>query len=160
MRKEDVELVREGEVEYWAYSIRPDAGTVKGKKARQVPLHPHLVELGFIDMVKAAPGGHLFVTPNPEEPDPKKRVLGPLKGVTNRLAAATRAVVPDPTVDPNHGWRHRFTALSYEHDVSDDLSRVIMGHSGKDVHAKVYGLKGKGAGLYREMCKLPAIILE
>ncbi len=156
LRKEDVELLREGDVEYWAYTIMPEAGAVKGNKARQVPVHPHLVELGFIDMVKAAPKGHLFLTPNAKTGD----VLGPLQGVKNRLAEATREVVKDKTVDPNHGWRHWFTALSYEHDVSDDLSRVIMGHSGKDVHAKVYGLKGKGAGLYREMKKLPAIELD
>jgi integrase len=159
LRKEDVTLVREGDTEYWAYAIRQEAGTVKGKKDRQVPVHPHLVELGFIDMVKAAPGGYLFLTPNPTEEDPQG-VLGPLQGVKNRVAEAAREVVPDKTVAPNHGWRHRFTLLSYEHDVSEDLARVIVGHSGKDVHAKVYGLKGKGAGLYREMCKLPKINLD
>jgi integrase len=155
LRKEDVQMVRDGELEYWVYTITPAAGTVKGKQARQVPVHPHLVELGFIDMVKAAPKGHLFLTPNAETGD----VLGPLQGVKNRLAEAARAVVPDKSVDPNHGWRHRFTLLSYDHDVSEDLARVIMGHSGKDVHAKVYGPKGKSAGLYREMCKLPKIEL-
>jgi integrase len=159
LRKEDVALVREGDTEYWTYAIRQEAGTVKGKKDRHVPVHPHLVELGFVEMVHAAPSGHLFLTPNPKDGD-TEGVLGPLQGVKNRVAEAARKVVPDKTVDPNHGWRHWFTLLSYEHDVSEDLARVIVGHSGKDVHAKVYGLKGKGAGLYREMCKLPTIKLD
>lgn len=159
LRKRDVAKVVEDGEEHWSITITPEAGTVKGGKARQVPLHPHLVELGFIGMVKAAPEGYLFLTPNPKDDDPDG-VLGPLQGVKNRVAEAARKAVPDKTVDPNHGWRHWFTALCYEHQVSDDLSRVIMGHSGKDVHAKVYGLKGKGKGLYREMCKLPRIELD
>jgi hypothetical protein len=33
--------------------ITPDAGTVKTGKARTVPIHPHLVEMGLVDYVEA-----------------------------------------------------------------------------------------------------------
>jgi len=98
LRKEDVR--REGQ--YWTATITPEAGTVKSDEVRVVVLHPHLIELGFIKFVQSARPGHLFLRPS-DDGD----VLGPLQGVKNRLAEFVRALVPDRTVDPNHGWRHR-----------------------------------------------------
>jgi len=59
LRKEDIR--REGK--HWVVTITPEAGTVKNNEARDVVLHPHLVELGFIEFVKRAPKGHLFLRP-------------------------------------------------------------------------------------------------
>ncbi len=144
LRKMDVQETGD----HWSISITPEAGTVKGNVQRLVPLHPHLVELGFLDFVASAPDGHLFLRPNKCTGD----VLGPLKGVKNRVREFVRIYVPDRNVQPNHAWRHLFITRSREADVDQELRRMITGHSGEGVDEKVYG---SPAGLYREICKLP-----
>jgi integrase len=129
LRKEDVR--QQGK--HWVATITPDAGTVKTDEARHVVLHPHLVELGFIDFVKGARSGHLFLRPSA-----KGGVLGPLQGVKNRLAEFVRAVVPDKKVDPNHGWRHRFKTVCREVGVDTEVRDYIQGHAPKTV-AEQYG---------------------
>lgn len=153
LRKEDVALVIEDGEEHWSITITPEAGTVKGGKSRQVPLHPHLVEMGFVQTVQRAAEGHLFLRPNTKTGD----VLGPLQGVKNRLAEAARAVVPDKGVSPNHGWRHWFITRCRKEGVSQELRRMITGHSGEGVDEQDYG---EPAGLYGEIKKLPAISLD
>lgn len=149
LRKQD--LKREGD--HWEIVITPEAGTVKGGQFRRVPLHPHLVDVGFPAMVQGAPDGHLFLRPNAESGD----VLGPLKGAINRVTEFVRLQVADVRVSPNHAWRHRFITLCREHGVSEELRDMIVGHVGKSVAAREYG---GPAGLYREICKLPRIKLD
>jgi integrase len=149
LRKQDLRR----EDDHWEIVITPEAGTVKGGSFRTVPLHPHLVEVGFPAMVQAAPDGHLFLRPNAETQD----VLGPLKGAINRVTEFVRLHVPDTRVSPNHAWRHRFITLCREHGVSEELRDMIVGHTGKTVAAREYGGR---AGLYREICKLPRLSVE
>ena len=52
LRKKDVQQV-DG---IWTVRITPEAGTVKTNEARVVPLHEHLIQQGFLDMVKQQPG--------------------------------------------------------------------------------------------------------
>jgi hypothetical protein len=47
-----------------AIKITPAAGTVKGGKAREVPLHAHLIEQGFLDFVAKHGPGPLFYEPD------------------------------------------------------------------------------------------------
>lgn len=103
-----------------AINISTDAGTVKTKGTWHVPLHPHLIEQGFLDFVKGAKDGHLFLKPRPDlyRPDAKasrthdpRGILGPLQSVKNKLAAFAREVMTDVNGPaPNHGWRHYFKA--------------------------------------------------
>lgn len=144
LRKLDVQKTGD----HWSISITPEAGTVKGNTQRLVPLHPHIIDLGFIDFVAAAPEGHLFLRPNRQSGD----VLGPLKGVKNRVREFVRVYVPDRNVQPNHAWRHLFVTRSREAGLDQELRRMITGHSGEGVDEKVYG---NPAGLYPEICKLP-----
>lgn len=130
LRKEDFR--KEGR--HWIITITPDAGTVKTNEARDVVLHPHLVELGFVDFVKEAPAGHLFLRPNPKTGD----VRGPLRGIKNRLAAFARAVVNDPNVAPSHGWRHRFKTVGMEAGIDHRVLDGIQGQSPRTV-AEGYG---------------------
>lgn len=146
LRKEDV--VREGS--HWSIAITPEAGTVKGGEYRSVPLHPQVIEEGFLGWVKAAPAGHLFLDPNSKTGD----VLGPLQGVVNRVTEFARQHVSDRRVAPNHAWRHRFETLGRAVGMREDLQNMITGHAGANVAARVYG---DPAGLYREICKLPRI---
>lgn len=149
LRKQD--LHKTGD--HWSIIITPEAGTVKGNEPRTVPLHPHLVESGFVAFVQAAPEGHLFLRPNKLTGD----VLGPMKGVKNRVREFVRKYVQDPNVQPNHAWRHLFMTRCRAAGVDHELRRMITGHAGEGVDEKVYG---DPAGLYREICKLPRFGLE
>ena len=122
LRKQD--LRREGDI--WVLTVTPEAGTVKGGQAREIPLHSHLVELGFPAFVASAPTGHLFLSPA-EDGD----VLGPLQGVKNRLTEFAREIVSDPNVQPTHGWRHRFKTLCREVGIDPRTRDVIQGHAAR-----------------------------
>ena len=129
LRKQDVR--REGDE--WVITITPEAGAVKNKEAREVPLHPHLVEMGFPEFVARSADGHLFLTPGKSGD-----VLGPLQGVKNRLAEFAREVVSDANVAPNHGWRHRFKTVGMDVGVSERVLDAICGHAPRTVGA-TYG---------------------
>lgn len=150
LRKQDVTVernARDGEV--WWITITPEAGTVKNRRRRAVPLHPQLVELGFPAFVQSAPAGYLFLAPEDDTPE---RIRGAWRAAKNRLCEFARKTVTDPGVAPNHGWRHRFITLAREHEMSQELRRMITGHKGEGVDEDVYG---KPAGLYREIKRLP-----
>jgi len=59
----------------WVLTITPEAGTVKTKKVRQVPLHPQLVDLGFPAFVESVRRERLFLVP-----DETGANVGPLQG--------------------------------------------------------------------------------
>ncbi|WP_281292741.1 DUF6538 domain-containing protein [Methylobacterium oryzihabitans] len=120
LRKQD--LRQQGP--YWLITITPEAGTVKTNEAREVVLHPHLVELGFPEFVAKAPAGHLFLKLGREGD-----VLGPLQGLKNRLTEFARSLVPDPNVAPNHGWRHRFKTEGLSAGMGDRVLDAIQGHA-------------------------------
>ncbi|MBX3574985.1 MAG: integrase [Mesorhizobium sp.] len=122
LRKEDIR--DEGGVP--VMRITPDAGSVKTGQYRDVPLHPQLVELGFLDFVKAASPGPLFHKSKGE-----KAIIGARTAsgrVSNWLQAI--GVVPEG-VSPNHGWRHRFKTLANELGLSDRVADAIQGHAGR-----------------------------
>jgi len=144
LRKEDMQ--RTGD--HWSILITPEAGNVKSNESRLVPLHPHLIKMGFADFVTKSKSAYLFLTPNRKTGD----VLGPVSGVKNRVREFVRQFVTDPNVQPNHAWRHLFITRCRTAGVDQELRRMITGHSGQGVDEKVYG---DPAGLYREICKLP-----
>lgn len=120
LRKEDVRHDESG----WFIIITPDAGPVKDKEARRIPLHSHLVELGFIEFVRASPDGYLFLTPNT-----KGDVMPNWRSIKMRVAEFVRSVVEDPAVRPNHGWRHRFLTIGSEVGAQDRVLYAITGHA-------------------------------
>ncbi|WP_257167543.1 site-specific integrase [Bradyrhizobium sp. SRS-191] len=143
LRREDVR--RSGT--HWTITITPEAGPVKNKKRRDVPLHPQLVELGFVAFAEASGDGYLFLTA-----ENRSEVRGRLNGVKNRVSEFVRSIVNDERIRPNHAWRHRFVTLSRKYDISQELRRMILAQGGKGVDEAVYG---EPEGLYREICKLP-----
>ncbi|SFM08200.1 DUF6538 domain-containing protein [Methylorubrum salsuginis] len=125
LRRETVAGYPEG---VWVLRITPEAGTVKTKQAREVPLHPQLVELGFPAFVEGGRGERLFIVP-----DVKGQIAGPLQGVKNRLSEFARHHVIDPGVSPNHSWRHRFRTVATEAGVSGNVIDALCGWSAKSV---------------------------
>ncbi|TXN06944.1 hypothetical protein FV222_03850 [Methylobacterium sp. WL103] len=60
-------------------------------------------------------------------------VLGPLAGLLNRMPKFVRPIVPDPNVQPYHRWRHLFTTICEEAEISPRVYNAIMGHAGRTV---------------------------
>lgn len=117
---------RDGAIAY--IIISPEAGTVKDKKAREVPLHSDIVEQGFLQIVERAQDGYLFL--NAKTGDGTRGVWQATK---NRLAEFAREVVTDTRVMPSHGWRHSFKTIGREAGIEDSVLDAICGHAPKSV---------------------------
>jgi integrase len=94
--------------------------------ARKIPLHPHLIEQGFLKFVHTHGPGPLFFTQSRTRP-------GILRGHRTRgegLAEWIRDVgVSDEDVSPNHGWRHRFRTEAQRIGMRDRYIDYIQGHA-------------------------------
>ncbi|MBB4041809.1 integrase [Microvirga flocculans] len=103
----------------------------KAGTARTVPIHEHLVEQGFLEMVNAIGNGPLFYDPTRHDPD---ATFGPAEQRAQKLAKWLRASVKlDQQVDPNHGWRHTFKNRALDAGVEERISDAIVGHAPKNV---------------------------
>ena len=131
LRKQDIR--QEGGI--WLIRISPDAGTVKSRQYRDVPIHTQLVDLGFLDFVAAAPHDQLFFPPN------RKRAAGVLPGrsVGNRIGDWLRdsGLAPEG-VSPTHGWRHRFKTVCRDLGIDPRVADAIQGHASRSA-ADNYG---------------------
>lgn len=125
LRGEDVQKV-DG---IWAIRITPEAGTVKTKEARLVPLHRHLIDQGFLKIVEANGPGPLFYEPSRQRV--KKDSNRHIKKVGEHLARWVRRDVgiTDPAIQPNHAWRHLFKTMSYAAGIEERLADAIQGHA-------------------------------
>ena len=128
LRKQDVREV-EG---HWVLAITPEAITVKGKMAREVPIHPHLVEMGFLEFVQSAPEGFLFLWSGTDR--------AAWRTAKNRMVEAARKVVPDPNIAPNHGWRHTFKTIGIEAGIGERVLDAICGHKPRTVGEQYGGV--------------------
>lgn len=148
----------------WAIAVSKDAGTVKTKGAWHIPIHPHLIEQGFLDFVTAAPDGHLFLTPRPDlyrldappsrTKDPRG-ILGPLQSLKNKLAAfAKDALGSGPAPAPNHGWRHRFKAQARKNGIDKEVRDAFADHASGDV-AGEYGKDELFSAMVAALDKIP-----
>lgn len=149
MRREDLQQI-DG---IWAVRITPEAGTVKTKEARLVPLHPHLIEQGFIEVVQAQEAGPLFY--DPAQTRKQREGNRHFKKVGERLAKWVRddVGIKDPTLQPNHAWRHRFKSLTILHGIEERLADAIQGHAPSSTGRK-YGTSPLAA-MADAIAKLP-----
>lgn len=147
-RKEDLKEI-DG---VWIMNITPEAGTVKTGQARQVPVHLHLIEQGFLEMVQSQPDGPLFY-------DPSARRVGELqanrlfKKVGEKIAKWVRddVGITDKSIKPNHAWRHLFKTLCADAGIDEKVADAIQGHAAKTV-AQTYGkvsVKARAAAIER-----------
>ena len=109
------------------FRITPEAGTVKTRRFRDVPIHPHLVEMGFLDYVGTRTGP-LFYDPARGRGGSAANPIS--KKVGERLAAWVRKLgIKDVGVDPNHGWRHSFKTRGRRGGMRDSVLDAIQGHA-------------------------------
>ncbi|HEV7434967.1 MAG TPA: tyrosine-type recombinase/integrase [Pseudorhizobium sp.] len=123
LRKEDVR--EEDGIAY--IRITPEAGKVKNRKYRDVPLHGQIIDKGFLDFVAAAPAGPLFYPPMTNE-----RTADPAQTVSGRISnwLQKNNVVPEG-VSPNHGWRHAFKTAGLEAGIDGRVLDAIQGHAAR-----------------------------
>ncbi|MFD2183711.1 DUF6538 domain-containing protein [Rhodoplanes azumiensis] len=120
LRKQDVRR----EDGAWVIRLTPEAGGIKTNQFRDVPVHQHLIEVGFIDFVKAAEDGHLFCRRGADG-----TATGSAEGVYSRIREAVREVVPDPAVQPSHAWRYTFKTRGSEAGLDEVKLDAICGHA-------------------------------
>lgn len=134
LRAEDITQAPEG---YWVMRITPDAGTVKTGQLRVVPLHEHLIELGFIDFVHKIGKGPLFYDPTSKRKtsdDPTKPVQPLWVKARVKMSNWVREIgVKDPGISPNHAWRHTFKRRAARAGLERRIRFAFCGHESSDV---------------------------
>jgi integrase len=124
-----------------ALRITPDAGPIKTRKARTVPLHEHLIAQGFLEFVNSKGKGPLFYYA--EQEAPTREITNPKRSravqARNRLGEWVRSIgVADKEASPTHGWRHTFKQIADRHRISDRVSDAITGHA-PPTEGRAYG---------------------
>lgn len=153
LRKEDI-FEQDG---VWVMRITPDAGTVKTKIYRLVPLHSHLRDQGFLEFVRSRPPGPLFYDPSKRRTD---NAINRQANVLGSKVAAWVRTLGIEGVKPNHAWRHLFINLAVRHGLDARVAKAITGHASSDVQDKVYlaDLVTHVDVLSRELEKLPRFL--
>lgn len=106
--------------------ITPEAGSVKSRQFRDVPIHPQLIEIGFLDFVDTAPDGPLFFDPASK----RRSAEHPAVQLSKALSRWIRDTgVGAEGVHPNHGWRHRFKTVARELGADPRVVDAIQGHA-------------------------------
>lgn len=155
LRREDVSEV--GGV--WVLCITPEAGTVKAGEVRRAPLHPRLIELGFLAFAESAPEtGPLFFDPTTRRR--KDAVTPQSQLVASKVGQWARENgLGDPSlVKPLHALRHRFMTLARRAGIEEQYVEQVVGHSSGRTNRR-YGRFPTDV-LAREVGKLSAAMVE
>ncbi len=126
-----------------------EAGSLKNANSeRAVPLHPSLIEEGFLDFAAEMKEGPLFV-------DLKPDTFGSRGGTGSKMLSRwVRSIgIKDERISPNHSWRHRLKTLARRHGLASDHVDAITGHGRKSV-GDAYG-DFEMTALLRELKKIP-----
>lgn len=124
LRKKDF-VLEEG---VWMMLIRPDAGSVKTRNARRVPVHPHLIEQGLIEVIKKLPEGFIFADPTRRRSKAGNETMHKKTG--ENLGRWVRSLgLSDPELQPNHGWRHRFKTMARRVGMDPGTRDYLQGHT-------------------------------
>ena len=130
----------EKQQEAWCINItdNEEAGNrVKNAGSRRlVPLHPKLIELGFIDFVQSLPdrNGQVF---------PLLKRVGSKQRLTDKFGqwfTSYRRSIGIPDSKVFHGLRHTWKTQAVDAGIPERICRQFQGHEGKDV-ADNYGKK-------------------
>ncbi|MGY3328904.1 integrase [Mesorhizobium sp. USDA 4775] len=154
-----VDVRADGDIPYLL--ITPEAGSTKSGRAWMTAVHPHLVELGLLDMFKEVGERPAFYVPYPDGTD-----LTKLTGKRRSEEAGVRVGnwtteelgIPAPGGKPNHAWRHLFTTLSRVHGMDKQARDYMLGSGAEDAR-EGYG-DWPPSALAREINKLPRFEVE
>lgn len=140
------------------FRFTPEAGTLKDREFRDVPIHPRLIELGLLTFVESSNDGPLFCDPanrrNPKATTPQSDLTG-----SKVVAWLKKDVLTDPKLkNPLHAIRHRFLTCARRAGIEEQYVDAIDGHAS--------GKQGRGYGEYelpvlqREVERLSPALVE
>lgn len=135
----------------WCMKFDPEAGPLKNSSSeRTIPLHPALIDVGFLTFVKDLKKGPLFPHLAPDK-------FGKRGGNgTKVIGRFVRSLgITDTRLSPSHSWRHRIKTQGRRHGLAKDILEAITGHGRKTV-ADSYG-EFPVEALLRELSKIPAV---
>lgn len=114
-----------------------DGGSLKNAGAeRDIPIHPAIVDQGFLAFVKERGDGPLFYHRHIASDAPKKHAS---KGVSNHIAEWIRSQgFIESRQAPNHAFRHWFKSACTKAGIQDSLADAIQGHTGNRGEADRY----------------------
>jgi integrase len=140
----------------WMLEITPEAGTVKTGMARKVPIHPHLIEEGFLSYVQTRVGLPLFYDPKRAR---KKSAENPyFKKIGERLGEWVHSIGIAKEVQPSHAWRHLFKSVGRFAQIPEDMLDALQGHQPRGEGAK-YGSHWPAIS-YRWIKQIPRFELD
>ena len=118
-----------------ARHIRAEAGSVKTEASqRKVPLHPQVIDEGFLGFVESIKEGPLFYDRRRRKPGAKKPAQ---KIVAKNVAAWVHRLGLDVGLQhrkgPSHAWRHLFRTTARELGIEEEVIEAIIGHAAKTV---------------------------
>jgi integrase len=118
---------------FYVMKLMPDAGTIKTRKTRVVPIHEHLIAQGFLEMVRSVGRGALFYddkTTHRASSDPMNPSRSRAGNVRGELAEWVREQgVTDPELSPTHAWRHTFKQIAERVGITEKVHDAITGHA-------------------------------
>lgn len=138
----------------WVMKFAAESGHLKtAGSERAVPLHPALIEAGFLLFVDTVKSGPIFKDLTPDR-------FGRRGGNgTKLLSRFVRDLgLDDKRLGPNHSWRHRMKTLARRYGIEQDIGNAITGHGRRTV-ADTYGEFPMEA-LLRELKKIPTLQLD
>ncbi|MGY4108976.1 DUF6538 domain-containing protein [Aeromonas encheleia] len=123
----------------WVIHIRDwdESQSVKTGKSRVVPLHPHLLELGFERFLATrATEGPLFSELKVSNPTGRySDKLGKWLGEQIRQILGLKT----GSISPLHAFRHTFVTHMRDLDIREDIQNAITGHSQGSSVSRRYG---------------------
>lgn len=107
-----------------------DLTKTKTDEDRTVPLHEHLIELGFLDYVRSVGKGPLFIDP----PEISGRTETASRDASEVRASGVAVFIRSkaklrPNVDPNHGWRGTWKSIAASFGIEERYRDAITGHT-------------------------------
>jgi integrase len=144
LRGSDIEQRSGGCGSFHVMRLTPDAGPIKSRQARVVPLHEHIVVQGFLEMVSQVGKGALFYDDKaPHRPGASSDPLNPRRSqagnVRTDIGKWVRKIgVTHEELSPTHAWRHTFKQTAERVGISEKINDAITGHTPAS-EARKYG---------------------
>ncbi|HEV2510373.1 hypothetical protein [Bosea sp. (in: a-proteobacteria)] len=107
-----------------------DLTKTKTDEDRTVPLHEHVIEIGFLDYVRSVGKGPLFIDP----PEVSGRTETASRDASEVRASGVAVFIRSkaklrPNVDPNHGWRGTWKSIAASFGIEERYRDAITGHT-------------------------------
>jgi integrase len=137
----------------WCMKLDPEAGSLKTSGSeRIIPLHPALIETGFLKFAVKAKSGPLFAALSPDK-------FGKRGGNGTKVIGrfVRQLGLTDTRLSPSHSWRHRIKTSGRKYGLAQDILDAITGHGARSV-ADSYG-EFPVEALFREISKIPKLEL-